>query len=187
MDMKKKKLKIFKDLPTLRCERFVLRKISASDLTDVHEYASNPDVSRYLLWYPHKTLSYTRQYLKYLEKLYRKGKFYDWGIEFQGKMIGTVGFSSFNFKENSAEIGYVLNPDFWGRGIVAEGIFAILKFAFLYLDLSAVEAIFLPENTQSRRVLEKCNFKYRDKKLVLVKGEYRYVEVFSISKEDFSL
>ncbi len=187
MDMKKKNLKIFKDLPTIRSKRIVLRKISINDLSDVYEYASNPEVSRYLLWYPHKTLSYTRQYLEYLEKLYKKEKFYDWGIELCGKMIGTVGFSSFNLKTNSAEIGYVLNPEFWGKGIVAEAIFEILKFAFGNLDLSRVEAVFLPDNTQSRRVLEKCNFKYRGKKLFLVKGEYRYVDIFSISKEEFVL
>ena len=102
-------------------------------------------------------------------------------------MIGTVGFSSFNIKNNSAEIGYVLNSEFWGKGIAVEAVLEILKFAFNNLALSKVEDIFLPDNTQSRRVLEKCNFKYSEQKLILVKGEHRYVDVFSISKDSFAL
>lgn len=185
--MKKKNFKIFKNLPTLRTERLVLRKIEVTDLNDVYEYTSNPKVPKYLLWYPHKTPSYTKQYLEYLEKLYKKGKFYDWGIVYCGKIIGTVGFSSFNLKNNSAEIGYVLNSEFWGKGIAVEAVLEILKFAFYNLALSKVEAMFLPDNTQSRRVLEKCNFKYSEQKLILVKGEHRYVDVFSISKDIFAL
>ena len=183
--MTKKNLNIFRNIPTLKTDRLVLRKIKMEDLSDVHEYASDPIVPRYLLWYPHKTLSFTKAYLKYLQKLYSKGKFYDWGIEFNGKMVGTVGFTSFDFKSNSAEIGYVLGREYWGQGIATEAVREILKFAFETLDLSLICAMFLPENVQSRRVLEKCNFNYSEKKSFLVKEEYRDVEIYSLSKEAF--
>ena len=184
--MNKDSLKIFKNIPTLKTDRLILRKIECRDLSDVYEYTSDPLVPQYLMWYPHKTREYTKSYLQYIKKLYKKGKFYDWGIEFEGKLIGTVGFSSISVKNNSAEIGYVLNSKFWNKGIATEAVNEILKFAFSILDIQRVEAIFLPENEKSRKVLIKCGMKFEGvrRSALLVKGEYRDVEMFSIIKAD---
>ena len=98
-----------------------------------------------------------------------------------------MGFSSVSIKNNSAEIGYVLSSKFWNKGIASEAVNEILKFAFCRLDLQRVEAIFLPENEKSRRVLRKCGMKFEGVKrsALIVKGEYRDVEMFSIIKADY--
>lgn len=185
--MHKDSLNIFKNIPTLKTDRLTLRKIECRDLSDVYEYTSDPLVPKYLMWHPHQTREYTKSYLKYMNKLYKKGKFYDWGIEFCGKLIGTVGFSSINIKNNSAEIGYVLNSKFWNKGIASEAVNEILKFAFCILDMQRVEAVFLPENEKSREVLKKCGMKFEGvhRSALLVKGEYRDVETFAIIKADY--
>ena len=185
--MVKNDFNIFKRIPTLKTERLILRKIKKTDIDDVYEYASDPLVPKYLLWSEHKTKEYTKDYLKYLSKLYKQRKFYDWGIIYKEKLIGTVGFSSINIKNNSAEIGYVLNRSFWGFGIATEAVMEILQFGFITLNLSKIEAIFLPENHQSRRVLEKSNMKLEQIRhsALLVKGKYQDIEVYSILKDEY--
>ena len=185
--MKKEDLKLFINIPTLVTDRLLLRKISTIDIYDVFEYASDPEVSKYLMWHPHRTLAYTKDYLKYLGKMYRKSMFYDWGITYNGKMIGTVGFSSFDIKNNTGEIGYVLNRKFWGIGIATEAVKRVIDFGFNELSLDRIEAIFLPENFKSRGVLLKCGLQCEgiSRSALVVKGERRDVETFSILKEDY--
>lgn len=184
--MKRNDFKIFKSIPTLNTQRLVLRKIQISDLDDVFEYASDPLVSEFLTWYSHKTLEHTQSYLKYLQKLYRKGKFYDWGVEINGKLIGTVGFTQINLKDNSAEIGYVISRKFWGNGIATEAVNEILRFGFCILKYDRIFARIISDNNRSARVLFKCNFKKdNDSEDMIIKGIHRKVYQFSIDKQAY--
>ena len=152
VNMNKKDLRIFKNIPDLHTKRLLLRKIRISDCDDVFEYASDPEVSKYLLWSAHCTWFYTRDYLFNINLMYSKCRFYDWGIEYCGKMIGTVGFTSFDFNNNSAEIGYVLNRRFWHNGIASEAVRRIIVFAFEELHLDKLVAKYMLENQASLRV-----------------------------------
>lgn len=156
--MTKKDLKIFKDIPTLHTERLTLRMIRTSDIDDVFEYASDHSVSRYLLWSPHKDRLYTRNYLINLEFLYSRARFYDWGIEYSGKMIGTVGFTSFDLKCNEGEIGYVLNRSFWHLGLASEAVRRVLDFGFVELGLLKISARYMAGNETSKRLAERLGF-----------------------------
>ena len=184
--MKRKELKIFKKIPVLSTQRLVLRKIERTDLADVHDYASNPAVSKYLLWYYHTSMAYTKKYLKYIDKMYKKATFYDWGIVFEGKLIGTVGFSSIDQLNNAAEIGYVLNQKYWGRGIAAEAVKKILAFGFERLLLDRIEAVFISDNVQSRRVLDKCGLHIYKNGIMTVKGQKQNIEIYSVTKEEYT-
>ena len=84
-------LRIFKDPPSLRTERLVLRRMRRDDRDDMYEYASNPAVTQYLLWEPHTDRHYTARYLSYVQSRYRAGEFFDWAIidSSSSKMIGT--------------------------------------------------------------------------------------------------
>ena len=104
--------RIFSHIPTLETPRLTLRGMRVSDAEDVFDYASREEVTRYLLWSPHPDIEYTRRYLTYIGQRYRTGDFFDWAMVSRetGHMIGTCGFTSFNFSADSGEIGYVLNP-----------------------------------------------------------------------------
>ena len=183
--MNKEDFKLFKKIPELTTKRLLLRKIEAKDLSDVYDYASNPEVSKYLLWSYHRSASYTKKYLKFIDKLYKKGDFFDWGIVFDGKLIGTVGFSRIDVFNNAAEIGYVLNQKYWGRGIAAEAVGAILEFGFERLALDRIEAIFISDNVQSKRVLDKCGLHLYKNDSMIIKGETRNVQIFYITKDEY--
>ena len=182
-------LACFKDPPILRTRRLILRRILKSDAADMYEYSSNPSVTRYLLWEPHESIKYTHRYLAYLQGRYKAGEFYDWAVvdRHSAKMIGTCGFTSFDFSNNSAEVGYVLNPAYWHRGIAAEALSEVLHFAFAILGLNRVEARYMTGNLESRRVMEKCGMQFEGiaRGAVFAKGRYVSVGICSVLKSEY--
>lgn len=181
--------KIFQRIPDISTPRLYMRKIRMSDADDMYEYSSLEAVTRYLLWSPHPSREYTFHYLSRLQSAYRAGEFYDWGLEWKetGKFIGTCGFTSLDPENRCGEIGYVLNPSFWGMGIAAESAEAVLKFAFEYLSLNRIEARFMEGNFSSRRVMEKCGMQFEgtSRQAMLVKGEYRNIGTCSILRSEY--
>ena len=188
--MKKEKIyRIFSHMPELTTGRLTLRRMLVSDTEDMYAYASRPDVTRYLTWYPHTDHAYTREYLQYLGGRYTVGMFYDWAIVYEpdGKMVGTCGFTSFNCASDSAEVGYVLNPDYWGKGIATEALRRVLAFGFEELKLHRIEAKFICGNQRSRRVMEKVGMRFEGvmREGMLVKGKYVDVGICSILRSEW--
>ena len=181
-------LLIFKNIPTLKSQRLVLRKITQKDVFDVFEYASDPLVTKYLLWREHSEIDYTREYLNNLKRKYKRAEFYDWGIEYEGHMIGTVGFTSLSIASNTGEIGYVIDEKFWGQGIASEAVREVIRFGFEELLLERIECRYLKENARSPRLAERCHMKYEGclRHAMIVKGEYRDVCISSILASEYS-
>ena len=168
--------KIFRDPPEIVTRRLLLLKMLKRDAADMYEYAKRSDVTEYLLWEPHDTELYTYKYLSYIQSRYRAGDFYDWAITRRdsGKMIGTCGFTRINGEANSAEVGYVINPSFWGCGLATEAVAAIVRFGFEELHLHRIEARYMVGNDRSRRVMEKLGMKFEgiSRDSLHVKGKY---------------
>ena len=182
-------VKVFRHIPTLETERLILRKMARWDAADMYEYASNPAVTRFLTWDVHPNVRFSANYLSYLQSKYRSGEFRDWAVTLRstGKMIGTCGFSHFNFPAYAAEIGYVLNPAYWGNGVAVEAAACVIRFGFEYLELNRIEARCMTGNTQSRRVMEKLGMTYEGtiREGMFVKNRFISVEVCSILKKEF--
>jgi len=183
--MKKEILyRVFSHLPELTTPRLTLRRLLVSDCADMFEYASRNDVTRFLTWYPHPDRAYTREYLQYLGNRYSAGMFYDWGILYEpdGKMVGTCGFTSFSCASDSAEVGYVVNPEYWGKGIGREALERVLQFGFEELMLHRIEAKFLLDNERSRHLMESVGMTFEGylREGMLVKGNYTTVGICSI-------
>ena len=67
-------------------------------------------------------------------------------------MIGTCGFSSFDFANNSAEVGYVINPAYQKRGYAPEALLEVMMFGFMELNLHRIEARYMDGNDASRKI-----------------------------------
>ncbi|MBE6638548.1 MAG: GNAT family N-acetyltransferase [Ruminococcaceae bacterium] len=175
--------------PTLTTPRLILRKILPQDANDMFSYASRQDVTAYLLWSPHPDLAYTVKYLKYVQGEYKKGRFFDWAIILAEteRMIGTVGFTELDRVNMTAEIGYVVNPDYHGMGIATEAVSAVIGYAFCELKIERVEARYMVGNTASLRVMEKCGMKKEGilRSLMEVKGIRRDIGICSILKNEY--
>lgn len=176
--------KVFSNIPTLETERLILRSMHPMDADDMFDYAGREDVTRYLLWSPHPSPSYTEDYLKYIQSRYALGDFFDWAVVHResGKMIGTCGFTKINAENNYGEIGYVINPDFRGMEYAAEAAKRVIEFGFEELGLHRIEARFMKGNEASLRVMEKLGMSFEGylKDAIYVKGSYRTVGVCAI-------
>ena len=181
--------RIFSRMPILTTPRLLLRRMEPTDAQDMFEYACRADVTKYLTWYPHSSARYTRDYLEYLEGRYAAGDFFDWAITLRenSKMIGTCGFTRFDFENDSAEVGYVLNPDYRGHQIIPEALHAVMKFGFENLLLNRIEAHYIVGNDASRRVMEKMGMKFEGvaRGSMLIKGQYRDIGKCAVLADEF--
>ena len=181
--------KIFSNMPKLHTERLLLRPMHPTDAEDMFDYARLPEVTKYLLWKEHEDIGYTRDYLNYVSNRYCVGNFYDWSIiELKsGKMIGTCGFTKIDTTNNSAEIGYVLNPDFHRKGFGSEAVKEILKFGFEVLCVNRIEARFMQGNEASLALMKSVGMTFEGylRDLMFVKGEYKTIGISSILKKEY--
>jgi len=181
--------KIFSDIPVLNTDRLVLRRMSKRDASDMYEYSHLDKVTEYLLWHSHGDLDHTKRYLSLLEKDYRMGNFYDWGVTLKdtGKLIGTCGFTSIDTQNLCGEVGYVFNPDFWGMGLASEAVSRVMEYGFAELRLHRIEAKYIIGNDKSRAVMERCGMSFEGvrRSSMLVKGSFRDIGVCSILSSEF--
>lgn len=182
---KPNRLKIFRNIPPIYTPRLFMRRILPQDAPDMYEYSSDPSVTRFLTWSPHRDIEYTRRYIESVQRQYRALKFYDWALIVRktGKMIGTCGFSNINLKENSAEIGYVLNREYWGQEYAVEAASAVIVFGFQKMCFDSICGRYMIENEASKRVMEKCRMIYLEShdEYIESKGGYRKIGVCQIT------
>ena len=108
-------------------------------------------------------------------------------LKAENRMIGTCGFASVDTNHNSAELGYVLNPDYRGRGLIPEAATRVLRFGFQVLGLHRIEARYMIENEASLTVMKKLGMRFEGVKResMLIKGAYRDIGTCAILAKDF--
>ena len=146
----------------LKTDRLTLRPWNESDLNDFYEYASVDGVGQMAGWLPHGRLEESQQIL--LHFIAGKKTF---ALEYQGKVIGSLGIEF--YKEQlypelaqlqGREIGYVLSKTYWGQGFMPEAVKAVIDWLFHVQNLDFIMVGHFDWNHQSRRVIEKCGFRY---------------------------
>ena len=98
----------------------------------------------------------------------------NFAIVVDGSAVGGIGLVlKDDVFRRSAEIGYWLGEEYWGRGIVTEAVRAVTDYAFATFDLCRVYAGVFEWNHASMRVLEKAGYEYecRMRKSVVKDGE----------------
>lgn len=88
------------------------------------------------------------------------GTGYGFGIFMDGRLVGEITLSSIQRGPfQNAFVGYWVDRDLAGRGIVPEAVVVVLRFAFEELGLHRVEIAIVPRNKSSRRVVEKLGLR----------------------------
>jgi len=178
----------FSSLPELETESLLLRKLCRSDAADLFAYSSDPEVTRYVLWEPHRSISETRDYLRYMRQLYRQGAPSSWAIVLkdENRVIGTIGFMWYALENQSAEVGYSLSRAYWNRGYATQALSAVVRSAFQRLPLYRIEAQHDLRNPASGRVMEKCGFSREGvlRGRIVNKGEHIDIVLYAILKSD---
>lgn len=146
-------------LPIFKTERLILRDICPNDAFDMFEYSCSPLVGPMAGWEPHRTIYETSAVINIFIESKNRGEPGVFAIVDRklNKMIGTIEL--YNYKPNfKAELGYALNPAYWGKGIIVEAANCLLEWGFNDLNLKRIEVAAFLENHQSQRVCEKLGF-----------------------------
>lgn len=146
----------------LTTERLILRPWRESDLDDFYEYASVDGVGQMAGWKPHRNAEESR---RILNRFIQHNETF--AIEFDGKVIGSLGIEAYyeeNYPELAAlqgrELGFVLSKAYWGQGLMPEAVQAVIDWLFHTVGLDFILVGHFDWNSQSRRVVEKCGFRY---------------------------
>ena len=146
----------------LRTDRLTLRPFRESDLQDLYDYARVDGVGQMAGWLPHKDLEESR---RILDMFIREKK--TLALEYQGKVIGSLGIDFYSEKDfpevsdlSGREIGYALSKDYWGQGLMPEAVQAVIGYLFEVENLDFLICGHFERNSRSRRVIEKCGFRY---------------------------
>ena len=148
---------------TIETRRLVLRKFTLSDAEPMYRnWASDPEVTRYLLWPAHESEEETKGILKGWIAAYEKPGKYEWCIELKeiGEAIGSIGVVMVNEKVQSMEVGYCLSCDYWHKGIMSEALSAVVEYLTNEVGARRIQARCDTRNPYSAKVMEKCGLKY---------------------------
>jgi [ribosomal protein S5]-alanine N-acetyltransferase len=146
----------------LYTERLILRPWEESDAESLYEYAKDPEVGPIAGWPPHTSVENSRDIIKTVlgvDETYAICKKED------QKAIGSIGLmrgkkSNLDILEDEGEIGYWIGVPFWGQGFVPEAVRELIRYGFMDLNLNRMWCGYFEGNEKSRRVQEKCGFRY---------------------------
>lgn len=153
----------FQEVPRLKTPRLVLRPFCREDMEGYLEWMGNPAVYRFLgggvrLPEGEKQIS---SWLKNVNgRLLRSKTVLTWCVAHkeENRLVGRVDLGGF-VKKSMAEISYYFSADDWGKGFAGEAVKEVARFGFEELGLHRIQALVLPENKASLRVLEKNGFR----------------------------
>lgn len=162
----------------LKTTNLILRPWQIEDAEYLYILAKNPKIGPIAGWPPHESVEDS---LNIIKTVFSKKETY--AIILDNILIGCVGLlfhpdCNHYWGDNSAELGYWIGEEYWGRGYTVEASKVLIKRAFDNLNVNQIYATYRAENTQSKRVLEKLNFKYFDN---LINVDYSGIEFSEIA------
>lgn len=177
-------------METLMTERLILREWKESDIDDLYEYGRSDLVGPNAGWPPHKSKEESK---KIIEMFIRNNDAYAIVLKSENKVIGSIGLHDKkpddNLLElNQREVGYVLNPKYWGNGIIPEAVNRLVEYGFEDMNLDVIWCGHFDFNKNSKRVNEKCGFKYKfskNEKLKLLNNKDVTTLYYCIFKNDY--
>jgi len=153
---------------------FQLREWRKSDMESLVKHANNYNIAKWLtnqFPYPYTTKD-AQNYLDIIKQDHPTKVF---AIVVKEKAVGSIGiFPQSDIHEKSAEIGYWLSEEYWGKGIMTRAIEQIVDYGFNTFDLIRIFARPFSTNAGSQSVLEKAGFELeaRLKKALYKNGEF---------------
>jgi len=146
--------------PTLDAARIRLRQLAEGDTDDMHAVYSDDVAMAYWSNTPTKTIAETRQLVRRDVEAQKNGRALFWAIEWKetGAVIGKCTLWQYDENNQRAEVGYILNRQYWRKGLMSEALAAMTDYAFSGLGLHRLEADTDANNTASLALLEKLGY-----------------------------
>lgn len=147
-------------LPELRTERLLLRRLSETDDAAIFALRSDERVNKYIDRDPQNHIDQAKAFISKITDGYKTGNLCYWAIctKEDPKLIGTICIWNISADGKSGELGYELHPDHQGKGIMHEATGAVIRFAFDEMGITHLEAFTHKDNARSSHVLLKQGF-----------------------------
>ncbi|KSU62720.1 acetyltransferase [[Bacillus] enclensis] len=163
--------------------RLIFRELVESDWRMIHDYASQEVVCRYQPWGPNtveETKTFVSEVLTDHKKNPRTRFMFAVVSKEDDRLIGAVELKIGDFQ--NGEIGYIIHPDYWGRGIATEAAKQVVNIGFEHFRLHRIQATCDPNNIASSKVLEKIGMRKEGilRENLLIKSGWRDSAVYSV-------
>lgn len=157
---------IFKPFPLLQTQRLILREPQIADWPVVSYLRTDSTVNQFVKRSSAETEEEAIEFIENALANMAKDELVNWFICLKDdpKMIGSICLWNISEDRKTAEIGYDLNPQFWGKGIMHEAMQAVIKYGFEILALHRIEAYTSYKNSASLGLLRKNGFKLNKEK-----------------------
>lgn len=177
----------FERPPVLETERLLLREQTKEDALAVFKLRSDEEVMKYVPLARPTSINDIYTLMDEVDEGFLKEENLGWAItlkEAPDVLIGFIGFPKFDFANFRAEVGYLLAPGFWGKGITTEALGMMKKFGFEELGLHSIYAMIDPDNMASAKVLLKQGFvkEAHFKEDFYFNGEFLDSQIYSVLK-----
>ena len=139
-----------------------IRKWKLSDAADLARAVSNKNVQDNLrdgLPYPYTE----RDGAEYIEAMLSadENKIFAFAVTVDDRAIGSVSvFRGENIHRRTAELGYYIAEEYWGKGVMTDAVKQICEYVFNNSDIIRIYAEPFADNKASCRVLEKAGFQF---------------------------
>ena len=141
-------------------QRLLLRRFQREDAEAMfRNWASDPEVTRFLTWPPHASADVTRGLIGLWVNQYDLDSTFNWVIEYERQPIGSISFVEIQPASGLVEVGYCIGKPWWGKGIVTEACGAVMEYAFLQMDAHKFIGRHDILNPASGRIMEKLGMK----------------------------
>lgn len=135
--------------------RLLARPATVADAQIVFtEYASDPEVAKYMTWTPHGSVEQTAEFLSRCERVWEDGSAYPWCL--WRKQDGAfVGLLEIRVTAAAVDLGYALVQRWWHQGFMTEALTPVVQWALAQPPIHRAWAVCDVENVASARVLER--------------------------------
>ncbi|MGV7106715.1 GNAT family N-acetyltransferase [Flavobacterium sp. U410] len=151
----------FNPFPNLESERLSFRKLNKEDAPEVLKLRGNTEIMKYIPRPLTTTLQEALDYIKVINDKIDENVDINWAVTEKGsdKCIGIIGFYRTQPENFRTELGYMIMPEYWGKGYITEAVKRLLHFAFENLNFHSIEAVIDSRHIASEKVLIKSGFR----------------------------
>jgi ribosomal-protein-alanine N-acetyltransferase len=164
----------------MQSERMILKKITANDIKDVNKIYSNLELTKYFVSGPDSDMIESKNRVERIELHWNEYGFGDF-LLFDKSTDELFGYGGLHYKAKGGKINisYVILEEAQGKGLGYEISMKLIEYGFKTLELPEIVAEIDPDNTMSKKLIEKCGFKFN--RMMKWKGHEREEYVMSIS------
>lgn len=164
------------NIPTYMTDRLILRAFTEADAVPMHHIMSGKDVLRYFPGTQAPSLEGVQRMIQRLLKHWDEKGYGLWAVTWRedGTLLGRCGLQ-YIAETDEVEVDFILDRDYWGRGLATEVGLASMQFGFSQLATPFIVGIVHPENMGSQRVLEKIGMQRVERTEYFGMDCYRYV------------